>query len=234
MNGEQLRNRLLQLPEDKRSPVIPFDFTNRPYLTLDLSQGNQELAGLDYTQEQALHHYVFGLLSSHGCVVGVGGYNEDRQFYSFSPVFGDQKEQVRSVHLGIDLWASAGMPVLVPYAGTIHSFKDNSEHGDYGPTIILQHDLGGQRFYSLYGHLSRSSLKGLCPGQELVHGQTLGYLGEYHENVHWPPHLHFQLIVDLEGREGDYPGVAYPHERAHYLANCPNPNWLLQIPDLPA
>ena len=58
-------------------------------------------------------------------------------------------------------------------------------------------------------------------------GQLIAHFGEPHENGHWPPHLHFQLIIDMEGNKGDYQGVCKFSERDKYLANCPDPGLIL-------
>jgi murein DD-endopeptidase MepM/ murein hydrolase activator NlpD len=151
-----------------------------------------------------------------------GGYLEKRGLYSRSTVFNDG-HAFRDVHLGIDLWCPAGTEVFCPWDGVIHSFRDNAKFGDYGPTIIVQHNAGVFQGYSLYGHLSRSSLEGLRSGKTLKGGQRMGILGEPFENVGWPPHLHFQLIYDLKGYEGDYPGVCLENEKDKFRGNCPDP-----------
>jgi hypothetical protein len=56
---------------------------------------------------------------------------------------------------------------------------------------------------------------------------VIGALGIPAENGGWPPHLHFQCIVDMEGYMGDYPGVCKWSEREQYLRNCPDPIQLL-------
>ncbi|MNE29341.1 hypothetical protein D3C80_1228170 [compost metagenome] len=109
----------------------------------------------------------------------------------------------------------------------VHSFKNNDNFGDYGPTIILKHEIEGFVFHSLYGHLSVESLNGLKEGMSVFGGQKIAELGDYTVNGGWPPHLHFQLIIDLEGNVGDYPGVCKLSEREKYLSNCPDPSLLL-------
>ena len=99
--------------------------------------------------------------------------------------------------------------------------------GDYGATIILKHVLEGVTFHSLYGHLSVADLEGLNVDAPVAAGQIIAHFGPLNENGHWPPHLHFQLIMDMEGKMGDYPGVCRYSERARYLANCPDPNLIL-------
>jgi hypothetical protein len=96
---------------------------------------------------------------------GIGGYMEHRTIYSRSAHF-DTADEPRRLHLGVDIWGDAGTPIYSPLAGIVHSFADNDNFGDYGPCIILQHNLGGLALYSLYGHLSRKSLAGLAVGQD--------------------------------------------------------------------
>jgi murein DD-endopeptidase MepM/ murein hydrolase activator NlpD len=163
--------------------------------------------------------------------VGIGRYDEDRVLYRHSPLFDGEIER-RSVHLGIDLFAIDGTEVRSPLPARVHSLADNDQLGDYGPTVILEHEAEGRRFFTLYGHLSRDTLSRLKVGQHLEAGDTFARIGDIHENGGWPPHIHFQIIADVMGREGDFPGVAAPSERARYLELCPDPNLLLGIPDL--
>ncbi|MCC8425021.1 peptidoglycan DD-metalloendopeptidase family protein [Mucilaginibacter sp. UR6-11] len=162
---------------------------------------------------------------------GIGGYMEHRTLYARSPLF-DTGDEPRRLHLGIDIWAPAGTPVYSPLAGCIHSFRNNNNFGDYGPTIILQHELDGLVLYSLYGHLNRKSLLSLKIGQAINKNQKIGELGNLEDNGGWPPHLHFQLMFDMEGHTGDYPGVARFSEKARYLKNIPNPNLILRFPKI--
>jgi murein DD-endopeptidase MepM/ murein hydrolase activator NlpD len=118
-------------------------------------------------------------------------------------------------------------PVVAPLNGIIHSFAFNNHFGDYGATIILTHNIEGNTFHSLYGHLSLNSLKNLQEGQLIKQGEVFAEFGMQFENGHWPPHLHLQLIIDTQGMRGDYPGVCKFSERAIYFANCPDPALLL-------
>lgn len=164
--------------------------------------------------------------------LAVGGYGEDRAIYT-SPVFTAAGE-ARTVHLGLDLFAPAGTEVFAPLDGRVHSFRDNANPLDYGPTIILEHAVstpvsGALVFYTLYGHLARESLDGLTAGQAIAAGQRLGWLGRPEVNGGWPPHLHVQVMLDLMGYEGDFPGVARRSESARWLEICPDPGPLLGI-----
>ena len=79
------------------------------------------------------------------------------------------------------------------------------------------------RFFTLYGHLSDASLEGLRVGQRVEAGAVLATTGKPHENGGWPPHLHFQVILDTLGHEGDIPGVVHPGEGAWWARICPDP-----------
>ena len=220
--------------------LLPFDFRTEHFLILDFSATNPDLdshaqptgsPGLDLTNTAAFSEYVFGKLRDAGVQVGVGGYNEHRVIYRRSNHF-QQMHNPREIHLGIDLWAEAGTPVFAPLDGVVHSFQDNVGFGDYGPTIILEHSIPNQPRYSLYGHLTRSSLDGLYEGKPIKSGEQIAEIGPYPENGDWPPHLHFQLMTDLMGQKGDFPGVCTLTDRAAFLAICPDPNTLLNIPGL--
>lgn len=209
---------------------LPFALDAVTVARLDLGDGNPELAGLDPADTAAFSAHIGHRIARAGAALAAGGYGENRSLYAMSPVFGSgSSPEPRTLHLGIDLWLEAGTAVHAVLPGRLHSAQDNAAFGDYGPTLIFEHDAEGTRFFTLYGHLARPTLERLVVGQPVEAGALLGWLGEPHENVGWPPHLHFQIIRDLGGRRGDYPGVARPSEAASWLANCPDPNLLLRI-----
>lgn len=213
--------------------LLPINFQKEPYLLLDFSARNPDLTPeLDLTDTASFTAYVFGKLSEAGAAVGVGGYNEHRAIYHRSSHFGSDSAPPREIHLGIDFWMAAGTPVLAPLDGVVHSFQDNNRFGDYGPTIILEHATETAPLYSLYGHLSRNSLTGLYDGMPIKAGEQIAEIGPYPENGDWPPHLHFQLMTDMLGLRGDFPGVCSLADRARFLRICPDPNTLLQISGL--
>jgi murein DD-endopeptidase MepM/ murein hydrolase activator NlpD len=119
---------------------------------LDLSSSNHTLNQIDFTNTVMFTQYVFGLMNEAGTPLAIGKYNEDRIIYRQSENF--QGHEPRSIHLGIDLWAAEGTAIFSPLPGVIHSFNNNVGFGNYGPTLILQHQLEECIFYTLYGHLS--------------------------------------------------------------------------------
>ena len=211
--------------------VIPFDLMSGKVVVFDFTAANRELAHLDINDVSGFTEYLFEPISEADTPVGIGRYNEDRVLYRHSPLFDGTAER-RSIHIGIDLFVVEGTEVLAPLPATIHSAADNAGLGNYGPTVILRHQLGGIEFHTLYGHLSRASLDQLEPGGTLAAGDPIGEVGDLQENGSWPPHLHFQIITETLGDEVDYPGVAAPSERERYLELCPDPNLILGIPGL--
>ncbi|MCU0447394.1 MAG: peptidoglycan DD-metalloendopeptidase family protein [Microscillaceae bacterium] len=210
------------------APVLGFDLSAAKCLVLDLSINNPIAKNLDLHDLAAMEAYIFGRMKTQDARVAVGGYGENRAFYAQSSVFQGEMG-ARSIHLGIDLWMAAGTPVFAPYAAKVHSFKDNAHFGDYGPTIILEHQLENHIFYTLYGHLSRASLNDLYEGKILDKGQKFAEFGEPEVNGGWLPHLHFQVLTDLLGNHGDFIGVAHWQEQEYYLKICPDPNLILGI-----
>lgn len=215
----------------KTPAASPFPFALNAVrgLPLDLGADVASLEGTNPADTAAFQAWIGNKLRTARASYAVGGYGEDRALYRMSDLFGVGAEEPRSVHLGMDFWLPAGTPVHAVLPGVVHSTRDNKEFGDYGPTVIMTHEIDGQRFHTLYGHLSRPSLLVTPRGRRVEAGEPIGWLGESHENVGWPPHLHFQIIRDLDGREGDYPGVCRASEQATWLARCPDPNLLLRI-----
>ena len=164
-------------------------------------------------------------------VIGVGRYCEPRICYQ-----GDQFQnsvgcsEDRSIHLGVDLFAPAGTELYSPFDGVIHSFADNALAYDYGPTIILEHQISDVTFYTLYGHLSRESLDSCEIGKRIAVGEKFATFGDPTVNGGWPPHVHFQIMTHMFGMQGDFPGVAIPRDQEFWKGICPDPNLLLGIP----
>lgn len=203
---------------------------HKDYTSLDLSIDNSDLKSFDITDADAFERYVNSKLNAANATVAYGGYNETRDIYSRSTHFyTENKLEERNIHLGLDLWCDANTPVLAALDGTIHSFKNNTNFGDYGPTIILKHQIEDLSFFALYGHLSLASIKDIKVGDKVAKGDVVGYLGDSSVNGDYAPHLHYQLIKDMEGGSGDFRGVTSLNDREKDLANCPDPNVLLNI-----
>jgi len=217
--------------------VVPFNPRDERLTGIDLTAANKEVTEEIFNETESFSEYINKKRHEGAAKYLVGGYNELRALYGRSELFSvdnnggarQQEAEPRRLHLGMDIWGEVGTPVYAPLGGMIHSFAFNHHYGDYGATIILLHQLEGFPFYTLYGHLSLQDIQNISAGKYVSRGAVIAHFGEPHENGHWPPHLHFQVILNMEMKEGDYPGVCRYSEKEKYLNNCPDPDLILQL-----
>jgi 4-aminobutyrate aminotransferase-like enzyme/Ser/Thr protein kinase RdoA (MazF antagonist) len=213
--------------------ILDVNLRGASSLVFDLGVGSAFL-GADpcAANTETLSERIFAELKKARVSVGVGRYNEPRLLYN-SPLFGassNATDERRTIHLGVDLFVAAGSAVYAPLEGVVHALANNTAEKDYGPVVILRHGPGeGQEFFTLYGHLTKESLAKLRVGQAIARGERIGRVGAAQENGGWPPHLHFQVIVDLLDRATDFPGVAFATERGVWTSLSPDPNLLLLL-----
>jgi murein DD-endopeptidase MepM/ murein hydrolase activator NlpD len=235
---------LLKTSASLFSSVVPFSPGKDKLMVLDFTAANTDLTKEVLQDTNLFAHYINDQLTHAGARYAIGGYAEHRTVYSRSKLFGSSEvphhkdflytgdggeDQMRRLHLGIDIWGKPHTAVIAPLNGIVHSFAYNDAFGDYGATIILTHQLDGISFHTLYGHLSLNSIKNLQEGQFIFKGDLFAEFGIPSENGQWPPHLHFQVIADLEGWKNDYPGVCKFSEKDEWLSNCPDPDLILQM-----
>jgi peptidoglycan LD-endopeptidase LytH len=209
--------------------VIPFMPAKDKLLQLHFTKENKELTDEILSNTDLFTAYINSKLQSAGAKYGIGGYGEHRTIYSRSKVFDEGNGEPRRLHLGIDIWGKPFTHVMAPLDGFVHSFAFHEAFGDYGAVIILSHQLERHSFYTLYGHLSLASIKNLHDGVRIKRGEVFAEFGIPQENGAWPPHLHFQVIKDLQGMKGDFPGVCRYSEKDKYLSNCPDPDLILSM-----
>jgi len=87
-------------------------------------------------------------------------------------------------HSGIDLRAGIGTPIYATADGVVDYFRDGYNSG-YGNMLIITHGFG---FKTIYGHLSKSSLK---PGDFVKKGDVVAYSGN--TGLSSGPHLHYEV-----------------------------------------
>ncbi|MEN8135586.1 MAG: M23 family metallopeptidase [Thermodesulfobacteriota bacterium] len=87
-------------------------------------------------------------------------------------------------HLGVDLAAPHGTPVMASADGKIVSLRRN---GGFGKQIIIAH---GNDYRTHYGHLSRFK-KGLKKGSRVKQKQIIGYVGS--TGLSTGPHLDYRV-----------------------------------------
>jgi 4-aminobutyrate aminotransferase-like enzyme/Ser/Thr protein kinase RdoA (MazF antagonist) len=222
---------------DSFAPILGTRLEAGNVVTLDLSAGSTDLDPVDPRQSaSAWTEALFGQMRQARARFGIGRYSEARFWYDHDAfrVAGDDGDAWRTIHLGVDLFAKLGTPVCSPLDGTVHSFADNKGRFDYGPTIVLQHDVTHEgaplRFYTLYGHLAPESLRDLRAGASVQRGERIGSVATSADNGGWAPHVHVQVIADMLGHAGTFPGVVRPADRDVWQSICPDPSDLVGWP----
>ncbi len=219
---------LLDMLQKHRKEFHPVVKSDLPFERVDISKNNTSFSSSIYHNIEVFSDYINDIRKTKKDALLFGGYLEARSMYEVSDLF-ETSAKHRDLHLGIDIWGDAGTKIFAPLGGMVHSFAYNSANGDYGATIILQHQLETINFYTLYGHLSLKDIQTLRKGQFISRGENFAQFGETSENGNWPPHLHFQLIIDMGNFEGDYPGVCTLQEAKKFITNSPDPSILLNI-----
>jgi murein DD-endopeptidase MepM/ murein hydrolase activator NlpD len=87
-------------------------------------------------------------------------------------------------HLGVDLAAPVGTPVMATADGAVSSI---GFQGGFGRQIVISHPEG---YKTYYGHLSRFS-KGLKRGSRVTQKQIIGYVGS--SGISTGPHLDYRV-----------------------------------------
>jgi murein DD-endopeptidase MepM/ murein hydrolase activator NlpD len=101
--------------------------------------------------------------------------------------FGEREDPINgegAFHSGLDIEAPDGTPVRAAADGNV---TDASMNAGYGREIILNH---GHDLLTVYGHLSAMAV---VPGQHVIRGQVIGYVG--HSGRATGPHLHYEVRV---------------------------------------
>jgi 4-aminobutyrate aminotransferase-like enzyme/Ser/Thr protein kinase RdoA (MazF antagonist) len=213
-------------------PVPVVDVDPERLEVLDLSVGGPLLAGdVVENAEPALTVRIDRWLRACGADGGIGRYLEPRLLYA-TPLFGGDGPEAerRTIHLGVDLFVPPGTTVRAPLSGTVALATDNAAPLDYGPLVILEHRTpDDDRFFTLYGHLTRESLAGMTPGRRIAAGEAFAAVGAADVNGGWTPHLHLQVIVDLLGMGESFPGVCRASELAIWRSLSPSANALLRL-----
>lgn len=167
--------------------------------------------------------------AAQGVPYGLGSYGEHRSVYATAQFADAASPERRTVHLGVDVFAATGTPIHAPLPGRVLSVTYNADPLDYGHTLILAHDDGPAPYFTLYGHLGESLPGLLAAGQAVVPGQVIGHLGDWHENGGWAAHVHFQVMTDMLGQQGNFFGVGHASLWDVWSDICLDPNLILRI-----
>ncbi|HET9065532.1 MAG TPA: aminotransferase class III-fold pyridoxal phosphate-dependent enzyme [Gemmatimonadales bacterium] len=210
-------------------PLFDFDLQRACRMAVSLVDG---APGMEHGADpDAYWHWLRERMADVGAIMAIGNYGERRDVYTTAQFRDPLCAEPRSQHLGLDLFVPVGTPLHAPYPGTVVSVVDNAIPLDYGPTVILAHHTGegGPVFHTLYGHLARESLDLLTVGERVEAGQRIGSIGSAAVNGGWAPHLHFQIITDLLGLVGNFPGVGHPSLWPVWRQIAPDPNLVLGL-----
>ena len=202
---------------------------------LDLSVSSKWLGHLsDFADFEYFEYKINRLQRQYPGKIIAGGYLEPRLVYTTEAYEkkGNDRNESRTIHLGIDFWLGPETPVHTLLDGEVVVAINDAGDREYGGLVILKHRVEDFEFYSLYGHLSVKSATALQVGKFLNAGDLIGVLGNYPENGNWPPHLHFEIMLSMLDFESDFPGVAYNSEIETWKSICPDPNLLFQLETL--
>jgi murein DD-endopeptidase MepM/ murein hydrolase activator NlpD len=116
--------------------------------------------------------------------------------------FGEREDPINgegAFHTGVDIDAPYGTPVRAAGDGDVTGAQMGV---GYGREVTLDH---GHDVMTLYGHLSEIAV---YPGQHVIRGQVIGYVGESGRAT--GPHLHYEVRVH------DVPVNPYKYLRVTY------------------
>lgn len=219
----------LSSPECRKAPVLPVDLARENRVIASLADGAEGIARSG--SADAYWAWLSSRMQEADASFAIGLWGEDRVVYKGEQFRTAASPEPRSRHLGIDIFIAPGTPLFTPLPGTVLSVADNAQPFDYGPTVILEHEAGegGPKFWTLYGHLARETLDRMKKGDRVAAGQRIGSIGDGTVNGGWAPHLHFQIITDRLGLEGDFPGAGQPSLWPVWSRISPDANLLLGL-----
>ncbi len=216
----------------RANPTMVVDFTGRRLVAIDLSVGSLDLGNNENFEDLGkFTRRITRHLEDQKADFGYGGYGETRPIYTtddFSTE-GNYGPRWRTVHVGFDVWGPVDTPIYAPYDGVVYSAGVDPTASGYGNFIILQHQEDGHSFYTLYGHLAANDTQRLRAGTQVQRRDRIASFGTAQDNGGWPPHLHFQIMRDVLGYQGDFPGVAYAAEAEAWKYLCPDPAPMLGL-----
>lgn len=119
------------------------------------------------------------------------GLNRDTVIQNSDYGDGDAAHRSRGGHLGIDIFAPNGEPVVAPVTGIVIK-SSNQDRGAGGKFVTI--DKNGISFY--HAHLDQTYVE---DGQEVKAGQLIGTCGNTGNAASTHPHVHFSIFRTKEG-----------------------------------
>jgi cell wall-associated NlpC family hydrolase len=97
------------------------------------------------------------------------------------------KSPERPGHKGIDIAVPNDSPIYAVYDGTV---EDAGPASGFGQWIVIEHNIDGKRWSSVYGHMYESGVL-VHTGDKVTAGQHIGNVGSNGESS--GPHLHWEM-----------------------------------------
>lgn len=158
-----------------------------------------------------------------------GGWMEDR-----SIIWSDTylKDTGAFLHLGIDITVPAGTLVHAVASGEIlHVGTDVPFVGGWGGHVVQRIVYQGKSCALIYAHLGTIQATEKTVWEK---GSEIGAVGDKDENGHWSPHLHVQIVRDIEGvtdwqrfLDDEIDGYGKVVDIADWARRCPDPTSLI-------
>ncbi len=118
---------------------------------------------------------------------------------TFGRSFAGLRNDGQDDHNAIDIMGARGLRIVAACAGTVaQNWRTrDGEHPGAGTSagggnfvVIIDNNRG---YYHYYAHMEAPPI--VYPGQTIVAGQLLGYLGDTGKARGTPPHLHYQVSI---------------------------------------
>ena len=183
-----------------QSRCMVLDFANIPPFTPESENIAEyfrvlEANGQNPREPQQRQAFNDQLISRYGCRYLVSSYGEDRNSMLKGSAIA---QEGRTIHLGIDIFATDLETVFAPCSGTIVRTGREQEAHSFGNYLIFQPKNPSLPLI-FFGHLGSS----LPTTGSVKAGESIGTLGDFHnnENGGWSRHLHLQCLRDMPKKD---------------------------------
>ncbi len=196
-------------------------------LYIDLSKNNENVDKICNSKTQVeFNDYMFIELKRKNKKWAVSGYLEDRT--TLLKKYPQMVNENRVYHLGLDITVPLGSELFAPLDAKVVVSEYEEGDGNYGGMVVLEHNVGGLIFYSLYGHLNKTELPSI--NKIIKKGEKFAKIGDFNENGNWFHHTHLQVLTEKGFKEGwIHKGYCSGKDLANIDEYCPNPIFLLKV-----
>lgn len=98
--------------------------------------------------------------------------------------------KIRRDHVGTDFAKTGTVPIRAAAAGKV-TLARSAETDGFGKVVFIEHNLSGQKFVTVYAHLSSVAVRA---GQTVSQGTNIGAMGSTGNST--GQHLHFELHLN--------------------------------------